>query len=370
MRIAKLLRPSGRTGAVLLLALGVSAVSIPAKADDPNILLISTVGTIVSGVNQVTCPTRGTVSCPGPTPIDICDYLTGVPGVCGNPLPPAKVCDYVPGAPVVCEPVVVDPCIPYPWLPGLCQEVPPPAVPAVEITSLQTSIAIGNIRPDVGVTPRMPDPVINLLGFCQPFLNQFLGNTEYLGPLLDYAGCINTGAVPSVLASLPVVTNNVSFLAGVCQIVTSAYQDNNVTFTDFTGVTDCRTSQGVGGTFQPLVSAQAVLQNFLRQDQSIAGGGAGGIGYASSNGRYPAPIASFDGATAKVRLETTITPQSPVCTLDNVNCGFTWVVLPNKSPDTGAAISCNTGEQATSNTDVLKCTSNGIVMTDSTIAHK
>lgn len=363
MHIARLLRPSGRTGAVLCLALGLSAVSLPARADDPNELLISTVGTIVSGVNQATCPTRDTVSCPGPTPIDLCDYL---PGICGNP-PPLKVCDYVPGAPVVCKPVgPINPCRDYPWLPGICQPVQPPPVPAVEITSLQTAIAIGNIRPDVGVTPRPPDPVINLLGFCQPYLNQFLGNTEYLGPLLDYAGCINAGAVPSVLATLPVVTNNVSFLAGVCQLITSAYQDNLVTFVDFTGTTDCRNGYGAGGTFVPGITARAILQNFLRQEQSVPGPMVSGAAYASSNSRYGAPIASFAGATAKVRLETTISPQSRICTLDNVNCGFRWIVLPNKNPDSGTALSCREIQESNS----LVCASNGIVMTDSTIAHK
>lgn len=342
MRIAKLLRPSGRTGAVLLLALGVSAVSLPAKAGDPNELLISTVGTIVSGINQISCPARDTPGCPpGPAPIDTCEYLTRVPGVCGNPLPPLPV--------------------PLPTL---------PPVFAAEITSLQTAIAIGNIRPDVGVTPRPPDPVVNLLGFCQPFLNQFIGNTEYLGPLLDYASCINAGALPSVLASLPVVTNNVSFLAGACQLITSAYQDNAVTFVDFTAITDCHTSAGRGTAFDPQLRVQAILQNFLRQEESVPGPVASGVRYARSNHRYGAPIARFAGATAKVRLQTTITPQSRVCTLDNVNCGFKWIVLPNKSPDTGAAISCNSTQQVQTESDVLTCTSNGIVMTDSTIAHK
>lgn len=427
-------RPHGRLKGLLLFAvLAMPMVSAPADAEDPTNMVIPVVGTIISSINQITCPTRGDISitCPGPIPLpdpcdrvdlpylckplepivlDPCDYVPGAPALC-QPIPQIpKPCDllpgtpgicqpvvveepcyYVPGAPVICQPVVIeDPCYYLPGTPGLCEPVvipepctlvpglpgvcvpvtpppPPPPPSAAEITSLQIAIAIGNIRPNVGVVPRPPDPVVNLLGFCQPYLNEFLGNTEYLGPLLDYGTCLNAGSVPAIMNTLPVVNNDVSFLAGACSLVTSAYQNNNVSFVDFSGIVDCTAGAGNANVFRPGISVQANLVDALRPSVIAYGSSGSGVGYARSNARHGNSISgSADGGTAKVRLSTTIHPGSAICTVDGV-CGFNWVVLPNKSPDTGASISCNSTQL---DNDVLVCTSNGIVMTDSTIAHK
>lgn len=409
MRTLQVLRLHHLTSFFLLAAtLLVSAIPAETRATEPTDMVIPVVGTIVASINEITCPIRSTVGCPGPIPkpcsiypnlptcktlpdpcrtVDIpgvchgvsvnpCDYYPA-PGVC-TPLPPTNPCYYAPGAPVVCSGQLppTDPCYYRPDLPGVCTPLPPlnpctykPNLPgvcaplpqnSVELTSLQTAIAIGNFKPDVTVVPRDPGPVVNLLGFCQPYLNQFLTDTEYLGPLLDYGTCLNTNSLPAVMNSLPIVVNNVTFLAGVCNLMTSAFEDNNRTFVDFSGFVDCSAGSSSEYVFKPYINGSMVLQKFLRPDILPASCDS------ALHCRLGSSIQAADpeSGTAKIKLVSSITPsEESVCAVGGV-CGFKWIVAPNKNPDTGTSTSCATTG------DVLNCTTGSIPLTDSTIAHR
>jgi hypothetical protein len=360
--------------------------SSPSLADDPMDLVIPVVGTVVNQINTAVNQVYEGI-CVGDVcvkpPRDPCDTFPDLPGVCVpvvvgpctvgpnaelncDPVEPPNPCDTYP-VPYVCDGTIppTDPCDYVPGLPGVCGPLPPTGVGTEDTTSAQVAIAVGNITQNLGVVPGNPNAMVNLLGYCQHYLDEFLGNTEYLGPLLDYGSCLDAGAVPAVIATLPQVTGSVRFLAGACSIVTSAFEDSNLTFVDFAGTTDCRAGFGAPIIFRPTVRAQATLNKFLRQDPILVADEASGLSYARSNGQQPGSIwdADSESGTAKVILETWVTPESAVCLIDGV-CGFTWVVLPDKNPDTGTSISCSS-----SSAGALHCRSTGIPMTDSTIAH-
>lgn len=320
MRAGTHIRPVGRTLILCAVAsIGLVLTSARAVAGDPiETQVAPVVAAIVDQVNAVTCPIRSTTGCPIPIPN---------PNVKRQP----------------------------------------------DLTSAQVAIAIGNITQDLAVSGGDPSALTNLLGHCQPYLEQFIGNTEYLGPLLDYGLCLETNGAPAVIATLPRVTGGVNFLAGVCSLVTNAYEYYSYSYpygtsVAFSGTTDCTAGSSTSGDiFAAWVTANASLENSLYNQTVASAPSAGGSRYARSAGTMYSTISyATGGGIAKNRLKTEITPESPVCTANGLNCGFHWVVLADKSPDTGTSLSCN---QLALSSNLL-CVSNGIPVTDSTVAQR
>lgn len=324
MRIEKFVRPFGRIARIVAaLAVVLSMSPAPSFADEP-----------VDSVLQTVSAIRGMVNC----------YKNTDGTYCGTPLDAL-------------------PC----YVTGECPVPPvnPPPVPTSEITSVQTVMVIGNIKQDLSALPGTLNPTLNLLGYCQPFLDQFLGNTEFLGPLLQYESCLVAGSVPAVLATLPAVSGGVSFLAGACQLRTEAYEAGYPysPYTNFRGITDCRTASSF---FQAGVWATAKLQDFFSPADLATAPLVYGTNYAESSGFLNTPLAYAGSGTAKVQLGTTIAPSGTCSGASNV-CQIAWVALPNKNPDTAVGISCDTPLPSKK---YLHCFSKGIPMTSETVARR
>lgn len=240
--------------------------------------------------------------------------------------------------------------------------VPPiPKLSGSDLTGQVVAIAVGEIKASAGVIPGNTGPLLGLMAYCQPHLNQFLANTEYLGPLLDYGVCIEANSAPAVLAALPAPVTDVRYVAGACTLTTRTSEAASGTFssrTRFSGTTDCGT--GVG--FTPSVTAQASLLDFLYGTPKGSGSATSGSRYASSTG-YAAPIGTYP---AKVKFRTTMLPNQTSYCPSGATCGYNWVVLANKSPNTGSTLTCN---EAT-NDDRLDCLMDGVPVNSQTAASR
>lgn len=239
------------------------------------------------------------------------------------------------------------------------------AAAVVPDSGLQVAVAIGKIQQDINAAPGNPSAVVNLLGYCQPHLNQFIANTENLGALLSYGTCLQTGSTPAVLATLPQVTGGVQFVLGYCFISNRASASTSI---NFLGQTNC----SMDG-FTPIdpyllpyrptltLTANASLVDYVTlQTLASANFIASGFNWMNSRGSLNNTISGASSSgIAKIKYVTQISPSSAGCA--SVSCGIVWVTVINKNPDSGTSLSC------AQSGDTLSCTHNSIPLTDATI---
>lgn len=242
------------------------------------------------------------------------------------------------------------------------QPLPPvPRVAGSDLTGQIIAVAVGGIKADAGVVPGNIGPLTNLMAFCQPHLDKFLSNTEYLGPLLDYGLCIETNGAPAVLAALPTVVQDIRYIAGACILSTrtsEAMTGNYLSRTRYSGSTECSTSVG----FSPTVYGQANLVDFLYGHVKASAPASSGNRYAYSTG-YTTSIGLMP---VKVEFDTFLRPNQPTYCPSGAACDYNWVVIANKNPNTGSKVTCSEFEPD----DVLDCRMDGIPVNSTTASSR
>lgn len=230
-----------------------------------------------------------------------------------------------------------------------------PSVGASDVTSEVVAVAIGQIAP-YNDTP-VPNPAFpNVLALCQPYLLEFLANTEYLGPLVDYQACLQANVPAAVTSQIPVVSAGVQFLAGTCTFSTTAGYRAITNSTDFSGITDCRL--GDADVLGAYITQVTSLWDFLYDtQQAAASSSVAAPGFVKQTGSKPGRITS----TAKVRVRSSVTPAATSWCPSGATCTLQWLILPNKNVDTASRPACVQAGLT------LECQANSIPLTANTI---
>lgn len=246
---------------------------------------------------------------------------------------------------------------------------------AVE-TDRWTVVAIGLVLGAVDEEPVQPPPELDPaaldpaqivptdpsdLTACSPYLVEFLSNTEYLGPLLDFVQCSSGGAVDTALdalagsegvidslrsyaeqlqgyvlglpQNLPAMTTRTIYLCSIGSAATKLSYSHLLA----EGDTRCMSIDSLpdpdGGV---LLDGSLQVIDFLNGTERLNTATVSGNGVVAARGSLKNPT---PGRLLKTKYHTNLVLPNQTCLQDS--CRFAWAVIPNKNPNTGTSLPCN-----------------------------
>ncbi len=207
------------------------------------------------------------------------------------------------------------------------------------------------------VTPGNPDSITD----CNPLLMDFLGDTEYLGPLFDYLNCATDGTADFLQATINGLDGLSAELSSYAQQLRDYAQNDPAILPNVTtkSVYVCSIETGAKSAgIQNLrlngTTRCVSTESPMKADPDVAvGGRLRLVDFITGNELYSSSNQNGDGVVSVTAKRFNATPnrllktkyhsniELPVPSCIGGNCQVAWVVVRNKNVNTGTKVPCH-----------------------------